>query len=131
MKQHRLELYVEAGQEVTARWELYAAMLLPAPTHFRERPKRDEKPTNWLAAPRTNDCAFSGISPQKVAGAKRFGVRSRLAGPLFRLELARGAAASKLPAKESGSKLPHSKACRSGNQKKNGSMYFTQGGDVK
>ena len=30
--------------------------------------------------------------------------------PLLRLELARGAAGSKLPAKESGSKLPHSKA---------------------
>jgi len=32
--------------------------------------------------------------------------------PLLRLELARGAAGSKLPAKESGSKLPHSKPHR-------------------
>jgi hypothetical protein len=45
---------------------------------------------------------FPGLCPQKLAGAKRFRVRSRLAGPLLRVELARGAAGSKLPAKESG-----------------------------
>jgi hypothetical protein len=44
-----------------------------------------------------------------VVVAQRFGVRSRLAGPLLRLELARAAAGSKLPANESGSKLPHSR----------------------
>ena len=35
---------------------------------------------------------FPGLCPQKLAGAKRFGLRSRLAGPLLRVELARGAA---------------------------------------
>ena len=38
---------------VTASWEHYAAMLLPAPTHSRECAKRDEKPPNWLAVLRT------------------------------------------------------------------------------
>ena len=39
----------------------------------------------------------------------RFGLECGSLLPLLRLELARGAAGSKLPAKESGSKLPHSK----------------------
>jgi hypothetical protein len=47
-------------------------------------------------------------------GHKRLPARSALEcgslPPLLRLELARGAAGSKLPARESGSKLPHSKA---------------------
>jgi hypothetical protein len=38
-------------------------------------------------------------------------VRATNVVTLLRLELARSAAGSKLPAKQSGSKLPHSKAC--------------------
>jgi hypothetical protein len=40
-----------------------AATLLPAPTHFRECAKRDEKPTKWLAAPQTR--SLSGQGEQK------------------------------------------------------------------
>ena len=40
--------------------EHYARMLLPAPTHFRECAKRDEKPVNWLAAERTVSLSLRG-----------------------------------------------------------------------
>ncbi len=46
--------------KVTPCWEHYAAMLLPAPTHFRECAKRDEKPTSWLAVPQTRSRSLQG-----------------------------------------------------------------------
>ena len=66
----------------------------------------------WLApdpfeGERTERLARAG---RPAVVAQRFGVRSRLAGPLLWLEVTRAAAGSRLPAKEGGSKLPHSKA---------------------
>jgi len=67
-----------------------------------------------IGSPRDGQRAvhFRGLYPQKLAGAKRFGVRQLAAA--FAGRACSGAAGSKLPAKESGSKLPHSKGHRSG-----------------
>jgi hypothetical protein len=46
--------------------------------------------------------------------------------PLLRLELARDAAGSKLPAKESGSKLPHSKTSPGAGAEQNGKQIENQ-----
>jgi hypothetical protein len=35
-------------------------MLLRAPTHSRKRAKRDEKPANWLTAPRAKSLSSEG-----------------------------------------------------------------------
>ncbi len=54
--------------------------------------------------------SFSETSARKCRWRDSVWSAARRGGlPLLRLELARGAAGSKLPAKESGSKLPHSK----------------------
>src|SRR5271157_187415 len=67
-------------------------------------------PQSVPAGPQRVFYSFSETSARKCRWRDSVWSAARRGGlPLLRLELARGAAGSKPPAKESGSKLPHSK----------------------
>jgi len=55
---------LKAVQEVMACWELCTAMLLPAPTRFRECTARDKRPATGLGLRQTRSLG-------RVVGAKK------------------------------------------------------------
>jgi hypothetical protein len=69
-------------QEVVACRERCLALLLPAPTHFRECAKRDEKAANWCLPLQTQSRPLQGNKGDSLKLKERTGNVYENKGPL-------------------------------------------------